>query len=83
MQLCYRGVFYPRPNHTVETVETDSLATFLGQSYPLRRPIYQPISEKHTLIYRGVPYHTDRSTVAAAFPQIAPFMMGLTPKQSL
>ncbi len=56
MQLCYRGVFYSPSNSTIDTVETTSTATFLGQSYNLRRPIHQPQTKNITLIYRGAAY---------------------------
>lgn len=83
MQLCYRGVFYPRSNSTIETTETDTFVTFLGQSCKLRYPVYQPIQERYTLVYRGIPYNTDPTTRTETFPKIAGLMMGLIARQSL
>lgn len=58
MELCYRGVTYACLSKSIPTVETETQARFLGKTYKIRRPIYQPHQEKLNLVYRGVAYST-------------------------
>ncbi|USR90823.1 DUF4278 domain-containing protein [Phormidium yuhuli AB48] len=61
MKLSYRGVPYDHTPPSLEMKESEIMATYRGQSYPIRYPrhmtLVQPVAD---LTYRGVPY---RSTV--------------------
>ncbi|KPQ39613.1 MAG: protein of unknown function containing DUF4278 domain [Phormidium sp. OSCR] len=61
MKLSYRGIPYEYTPPSLEMSESEILATYRGQSYPMRYPRHmtmaQPVAD---LSYRGVPY---RSTV--------------------
>ena len=62
MKLCYRGVSHSYLSSTVLTVETETTtAKFLGKTYKVRRPVYQPHREKLNLVYRGVAYSTEKT----------------------
>jgi hypothetical protein len=56
MKLCYRGVGYPYDSSSIEHVETEGNRMFLGKTYRLRQPIYQPKQQTLNLVYRGVAY---------------------------
>jgi D-alanyl-D-alanine carboxypeptidase len=58
MRLCYRGVMYSYNSNSTQSVETTETALFLGQTYRVRRPIYQPGQPTLNLVYRGVAYST-------------------------
>ena len=68
MKLCYRGVTYSSSSGTVETMETQTTAKFLGKTYQVRRPIYQPHQEKLNLVYRGVAYSTEKNPASQPHP---------------
>jgi hypothetical protein len=59
MKLSYRGIPYEYTPPSLEMSESEILATYRGQSYPLRYPrhmtMVQPVAD---LSYRGVPYRT-------------------------
>lgn len=59
MKLSYRGVPYEYTPPSLEMSESEILATYRGQSYPLRYPRHmitgQPVAD---LTYRGVPYRS-------------------------
>ncbi|MCC5896659.1 MAG: DUF4278 domain-containing protein [Phormidium sp. BM_Day4_Bin.17] len=59
MKLSYRGVPYDYTPPSLEMTESEIMATYRGQSYPLRYPrhmtLVQPVAE---LTYRGVPYRS-------------------------
>lgn len=62
MQLCYRGVVYSYNSNSMPSVETAETALFLGKTYRVRQPIYQPGQQTLNLTYRGVAYSIgDRS----------------------
>ena len=56
MQLCYRGTRYQAQNNSVNTVESEYTARFLGQTYTLRQTSYQTPLALEVLKYRGVIY---------------------------
>jgi hypothetical protein len=58
MELCYRGVTHSCLSKSIATVETETQARFLGKTYKIRRPIYQPGQDQLNLVYRGVAYST-------------------------
>lgn len=70
MEIRYHPVSHDNLSPTVKTVEPDTTARFLGQTYFVRRPIYQPYREKLNLVYRGVAYSTGNP--ATALPQSSP-----------
>ncbi len=59
MKLSYRGVPYEYLPPSLEMSESEILATYRGQSYPMRYPRHmtmaQPVAE---LSYRAVPYRS-------------------------
>ncbi len=56
MQLCYRGAKYQAQNKSVNSVESEYTARFLGQTYTLRHASYQTPLPSEVLKYRGVVY---------------------------
>ena len=62
MKLCYRGISHCYLSSSVKTTDTPTRAQFLGKTYKVRHPIYQPNQEKLNLVYRGVAYTTGDST---------------------
>ncbi len=62
MKLSYRGVPYDYTPPSLEMTESEIMATYRGQSYPVRYPrhmtLMQPVAD---LTYRGVPYRTTAS----------------------
>ena len=63
MEMCYRGISHYYLSTRVETADTQTRAQFLGKTYKVRRPIYDPNQEKLNLVYRGVAYSTEDSTI--------------------
>ena len=58
MELRFLGQVYSTNNNSVETIDTENTARFLGRSYTLRRPV-QNLQFKSQLglkKYRGVVY---------------------------
>ena len=61
MELRFLGQVYSTNNNSVETIDTENTARFLGRSYTLRRPV-QPVqhlqfkSQLGLKKYRGVVY---------------------------
>jgi hypothetical protein len=64
MKLCYRGVVHSYYSSSVQSVETEEAAMFLGKTYKVRQPIYQPKQQTLNLRYRGVAYHTGHPSTA-------------------
>ena len=57
--LYYRGLRYDRPELTLEMTESDIMAQYRGQTYPVRRPQAMNIPQPTMLCkYRGVAYRT-------------------------
>ena len=56
MQLCYRGARYQAQNKSVNSVESEDTARFLGQTYTLRQTSYRSPLALEVLKYRGVTY---------------------------
>lgn len=67
-ELIYHGVSHSYFSNTVKTIEMEATAKFLGKTYKIRRPVYQPNQEKLNLVYRGVAYSTDSDSVAQPQP---------------
>lgn len=63
MKLCYRGVVHTYYSGSIQGAETKETALFLGNTYQVRQPIYQPKQEKLNLVYRGVAYSTGHTPV--------------------
>jgi hypothetical protein len=71
MELRYRSISHESLSPTVKTVETDRTAKFFGQTYSIRRPVYQPYQQKLNLVYRGVAYSTGHASTALPQPSAA------------
>ena len=56
MELSYRGVTYSKQNAQVETLVSDRTGRFLGQTYPLRRPVETWKPKMSSQKYRGIAY---------------------------
>ncbi|WP_017304322.1 DUF4278 domain-containing protein [Spirulina subsalsa] len=57
MHLSFLGNHYPSQGKIIETVTTDTVASFLGNRYYLHRPVQMPPSSYLGLRkYRGVTY---------------------------
>ncbi|MDJ0902281.1 MAG: DUF4278 domain-containing protein [Xenococcus sp. MO_188.B8] len=56
MQLRYRGITYSNQNTQVETVASDGVAKFLGQTYSLRHPVQRFKPHLGLRKYRGIAY---------------------------
>jgi hypothetical protein len=80
MKLCYRGISHSDLSKTMETVESEATAQFMGKTYKVRRPIYQPHQAKLNLVYRGVAYSTGESldVPPQSSVQMCPFVAQLT-----
>ena len=57
MKLTHLGASYTPSNQTVETVETNTKLSFLGNLFTMRAPVATPARPmNHNLTYRGVRY---------------------------
>ena len=56
MKLRYRGITYSNQNAQVETIASDGVARFLGQTYSLRRPVQKFKRQIGLRKYRGISY---------------------------
>ena len=56
MKLRYRGTTYSNQSAQVETVPSDGVAQFLGQTYSLRDPVQKFNNQLGLRKYRGVSY---------------------------
>lgn len=57
MKLSHLGAQYTRSTMSVDTVETDTQLSFLGQRFKLRRAVAAPpVARRQQLTYRGVRY---------------------------
>jgi hypothetical protein len=63
MNLPYRDVPYCSLSIPVESTETQTKAEFMGNTYQVRKPIYQANQEKLNLKYRGIALNTDNSQI--------------------
>ena len=56
MKLRYRGITYSTQNTQVETVASDGVAQFLGQTYSLPCPVQKFKKPLGLRKYRGISY---------------------------
>lgn len=63
MNLPYRDVPYCSLSIPVESTETETKAEFIGNTYQVRKPIYQANQEKLNLKYREIALNTDNSQI--------------------
>ena len=56
MKLRYRGITYSNQNAQVETVASDGVAKFLGQTYSLRHLVQSFKPQIGLRKYRGIAY---------------------------
>ena len=72
MTLKYRGVAYQSQPITVSPIQTESLAKYRGQSYPLRQCVV-PIeaSDTSSMTYRGVSYNKAKFSHPHSIPEIS------------
>lgn len=54
----YCSLFIP-----VKSTETETTTKFIGNTYQVRKPIYQANQEKLNLKYRGIALNTDNSQI--------------------
>ena len=56
MKLTHLGASYTPSNQTIETVETNTKLSFLGNLFAMRAPVTTPVRPAHNLTYRGIRY---------------------------
>lgn len=86
MKLRYRGVVHSYSSSLIPSIETSETALFLGSTYRVRQPIYQPKQNTLNLVYRGVAYSTGNdaaSQPALRQSQPSEFVMKLSAQLGL